>query len=94
MLATNGNYNYGIILFVSVEPAAINDEARVERINTHLYDLPYASDILNAPINSNVGVPGKYVIDMNGKGHAFCNDNNTKWPLILCLYYRESSSFM
>ena len=67
MLATNGNYTYGIILFVSVEPAAINDEARVQLINTPIYDLPYTSDILNAPMNSNVGVPGKYVIDMNGK---------------------------
>ena len=94
MLATNGNYTYAIILFVSVEPAAINNDAHVERGGNHIYDFPYASDILNAPINSNVGVPGKYVIDMNGKGHAFCNDNNTKWPLILCLCCRESSSFM
>ena len=67
MLATNENYNYGIIQFVSVEPAASNDDAKVQRSGNHIYDFPYASNVLNAPINSNVGVPGKYVIDMNGK---------------------------
>ena len=28
--------------------------------------LPYAKNILNAPLDSNTGVPGKYIIDLNG----------------------------
>ena len=28
--------------------------------------LPYAKNILNAPLDSNIGVPGKYIIDLNG----------------------------
>ena len=79
MLATNGNYSYGIIQFVSVEPAASNDEARVYNSYTfaQIYEFPYASDKLNAPTNSNVGVPGKYVIDMNGKGYIAIIINDT-----------------
>ena len=81
MLATNGNYTYGIIQFVSVEPAASNDEARVVNgyisTSTQIYEFPYASDKLNAPTNSNVGVPGKYVIDMNGKGYIAIITNDT-----------------
>ena len=80
MLATNGNYTYGIIQFVSVEPAANNhDEARVYNGYTfaQIYEFPYASDKLNAPTNSNVGVPGKYVIDMNGKGYIAIITNDT-----------------
>ena len=82
MLATNGNYSYGIIQFVSIEPAANNhDEARVVNgyisSSTQIYEFPYASDKLNAPTNSNVGVPGKYVVDMNGKGYIAIIINDT-----------------
>ena len=79
MLATNGNYSYGIIQFVSVEPAASNDDAIVHNgyTSTQIYEFPYASDKLNAATNSNVGVPGKYVIDMNGKGYIAIIINDT-----------------
>ena len=51
---------------MTVEPAASGDNAYIEGI-TGRVDLPYASDIANAPSNTNTGVPGKYVVDMNGK---------------------------
>ena len=56
---------------MSVEPAASGDNAYIEadldgtsgpRIN-----FPYASDIANAASKTNTGVPGKYIMDMNGK---------------------------
>ena len=34
-------------------------------------NFPYASDIANAASNTNTGVPGKYIMDMNGK-YADC----------------------
>ena len=35
-------------------------------------NLPYTSDIANAASNTNTGVPGKYVLDLNGKLHNVC----------------------
>ena len=40
--------------------------AQVLGINKNYY-FPYASDIPNAANNTNIGVPGKYVVDLNGK---------------------------
>ena len=54
---------------MSVEPAASGDYAYIKGIEgiTGRIDLPWASDIANAASNPNTGVPGKYVVDMNGK---------------------------
>ena len=53
---------------MSLEPAAAtNDYAYIlARIQ---YNLPYASDIANVASNTNTGVPGKHVLDLNGKLH-------------------------
>ena len=51
---------------MSVEPAASGDEAVIWTPSKTI-NLPYASDIANAASNTNTGVPGKYVVDMNGK---------------------------
>ena len=58
---------------MSVEPAASGDNAYIEGIEgiTGRIDLPWASDIANAASNTNTGVPGKYIMDMNGK-YADC----------------------
>ena len=53
-------------MFVSIEPTASSDRAKVEDIGAN-YDFLYALDIVNAPTNSNTDEPGKYVVDMNGK---------------------------
>ena len=50
---------------MSVEPAASGDRALI--LAGGQFALPYASDIANAASNTNTGVPGKYVVDMNGK---------------------------
>ena len=52
---------------MSVEPAASGDSAQITIIRISTTHLPYASDIANAANNTNIGVPGKYVMDMNGK---------------------------
>ena len=73
ILATNGQYTYGILLFVSVEQGlCFVYTAQVLAINKNYY-FPYASDILNAA--NNTGVPGKYVVDLNGKYVivSYCN---------------------
>ena len=49
---------------MSVEPAASGDSALVFGIDENYY-FPYA--VAKAPTNTNTGVPGKYVVDMNGK---------------------------
>ena len=54
---------------MSVEPAASVDKAQIIG-SSGTIDLPYASDTANAASNSNAGVPGKYVVDMNGKSHS------------------------
>ena len=51
---------------MSVEPAANGDRAEMIT-GSKIISLPYASDIANAASNTNTGVPGKYVVDMNGK---------------------------
>ena len=51
---------------MTVEPAASGDEAEIID-KSKIKSLPYASDIANAASNTNTGVPGKYVVDMNGK---------------------------
>ena len=51
---------------MSVEPAASGDRAYMVGLSGNI-NLPYASDIANAASNTNTGVPGKYVVDMNGK---------------------------
>ena len=56
---------------MSVEPAASDDDAQIWTGETKSISLPYASDIANAASNTNTGVPGKYVVDMNGK-YAEC----------------------
>ena len=48
-------------MFVSVDPGASS-----ENIGIGSYDLPYSSNITNAATESNTGVPGEYVVDMNG----------------------------
>ena len=55
---------------MSVEPAASGDSARISTLSQPI-SLPWASDIANAASNTNTGVPGKYVVDMNGK-YAEC----------------------
>ena len=55
---------------MSVEPAASGDDAQIWA-GSKTISLPYASDIANATSNTNTGVPGKYVVDMNGK-YADC----------------------
>ena len=55
---------------MSVEPAASSDTAEIWA-GVKIISLPYASDIANAASNTNTGVPGKYVVDMNGK-YADC----------------------
>ena len=54
---------------MSVEPAASIDKAQIIG-SSGTIDLPYASDTANAASNTNTGVPGKYVVDMNGKSHS------------------------
>ena len=49
--------------------AASIDKAKIIR-SSGTIDLPYASDTANAASNSNAGVPGKYVVDINGKSHS------------------------
>ena len=58
---------------MTVEPAASGDRAYIEAegISGPRINFPYASDIANAASNTNTGVPGKYVVDMNGK-YAEC----------------------
>ena len=51
---------------MSVEPAASGDRAYMVGLSGN-FNLPYASDIANAASNTNTGVPGKYIMDMNGK---------------------------
>ena len=51
---------------MSVEPAASGDYAQIWA-RSKTVSLPWASDIANAASNTNTGVPGKYVVDMNGK---------------------------
>ena len=51
---------------MSVEPAASGDRAYMEGLSSNI-NLPYASDIANAASNTNTDVPGKYVVDINGK---------------------------
>ena len=51
---------------MSVEPAASGDDAQI-LAGSKTINLPYASDIANAASNTNTGVSGKYVVDMNGK---------------------------
>lgn len=75
MFATNGHFSYLIIQFVSVEPVAATrgDVAQIELsfggVST-IEPLPYESNIANATTLTNVGVPGKYVIDLNGKSKS------------------------
>ena len=52
---------------MSVEPAASDDRAYIQIPTVGQTDLPYASDIVNAANNTNTGVPGKYILDFNGK---------------------------
>ena len=52
---------------MSVEPAASGDYAYMVGLSGPRIKFPYASDIANAASNTNTGVPGKYVVDMNGK---------------------------
>ena len=56
---------------MSVEPAASGDYAYMVGLSGPRIKFPYASDIANAASNTNTGVPGKYVVDMNGK-YADC----------------------
>ena len=44
----------------------------VHRYSRIQYNLPYTSDIANAASNTNTGVPGKYVLDLNGNLHNVC----------------------
>ena len=52
---------------MSVEPAASSDRAYILIPTVRQTDLPYDSDIANAANNTNTGVPGKYILDFNGK---------------------------
>ena len=52
---------------MSVEPAASGDDADTVIPSVSLQRFPYASDIANAANNANTGVPGKYILDFNGK---------------------------
>ena len=51
---------------MTVEPAASGDSALMWD-GSKTINFPYASDIVNAANNTNTGVSGKYVVDMNGK---------------------------
>ena len=52
---------------MSVEQGLVDSyTAQILGINKNYY-FPYASNIPNAASNTNTGVPGKYVVDMNGK---------------------------
>ena len=55
---------------MSVESEASVDSAEI-RAGSKTISLPYESDTANAASNTNTGVPGKYVVDMNGK-YADC----------------------
>ena len=52
---------------MTVEPAASGDRAYIQGTSGPKINFPYASDIANAASNTNTGVPGKYIMDMNGK---------------------------
>lgn len=68
VLATNGRYSYLILLFVSVEAATrIGEFIAISLSDGTAFSLPYSNDIGNVTTLSNVGTPGKYVIDLNGK---------------------------
>ena len=69
VLATNGNYTFGIIQIVNVVRVSSQDEIAVvqDQSNSVILTLPYSSNIDQAATMSNVGVPGKYVVDFNGK---------------------------
>ena len=65
VIATNGEYTYAIIQFASVESGLAGDDilALISSIN-----LPYNSDPSQAGNEgTNPDIPGKYIIDLNGK---------------------------
>ena len=74
---------------MSVEPAASGDRAYMVGLSGNI-NLPYASDIANAASNTNTGVPGKYVVDMNGK-YAECRGQSVSMH-DFSFSQRESSS--
>ena len=65
VIATNGEYTYAIIQFASVESGLAGGDilARIGEIN-----LPYNSNPSQAANGgTNPDIPGKYIIDLNGK---------------------------
>ncbi len=65
VIATNGEYTYVIIQFASVESGLATGEIGAV-IGTE--DLPYKSNPSQAANGgTNPDIPGKYIIDLNGK---------------------------
>ena len=65
VIATNGEYTYAIIQFASVESGLTGEDIR-GRIGS--IDLPYNSNPSEAGNGgTNPDIPGKYIIDLNGK---------------------------
>ena len=71
---------------MSVEPAASGDDAQIWA-GSKTISLPYDSDIANAASNTNTGVPGKYVVDINGKYMLTAEDSLPYSGLILAAFY-------
>ncbi len=67
VVATNGEYTYAIIQIVSVAQG-VNYFVKIDdQSGTLVKDLPYTDDVGNAPNDSNSGVPGKYIVNLNRK---------------------------
>ena len=68
VVATNGEYTYAIIQIVSVAQGVVYS-AFIQDPNTLVVvkKLPYTDNVQNAANESNSGVPGKYIVDLNRK---------------------------
>ena len=67
VVATNGEYTYAIIQIVSVIQGRVRPTYILDQSDVVVKILPYADDIDNAPNDSNSGVPGTYIVDLNSK---------------------------
>ncbi len=66
VLATNGEYTYAIIQFASVESGLTGSD--IDGFISRSDDFPYSSNPSEAGNGgTNPDIPGKYIIDLNGK---------------------------
>ena len=68
VVATNGEFTYAIIQLAVVSSEIEYNSVGVLDMNGNLLrTIPYADDVQNAASNSNSGVPGRYIIDLNSE---------------------------